>query len=404
MCFRPAATAKIKICPGCGSANPPIQKTCSKCNEDLGAEEIFNLIELPPAAGSAHPELVRKSQNAPESMGENKKPGSETDYSFSSIIGESNRMEHARKLAGRFAPSSANILLIGESGTGKELFAQAIHQQSRPSGPFMGLNCAAIPRNLLESELFGYDGGAFTGAKKSGSQGKIELAEGGTLFLDEIGDMPLETQAVLLRVLEDKQVMRVGGSRYRPIDFRLIAATNRDLKLMVDEGLFRLDLYYRLSVLSVAIPPLRQRGKDIITLAEFFLQKHSKDGNKIPEIDKDTRLRLMEYNWPGNVRQLENAMIYALHILDGTIILPEHLPVEITGNGMEQEKRPIPAQAKQENLNEVVSSKEAEEIAIQNALDKAGNNIAAAAHLLGISKSTLYRRLKSVKAQNSGQV
>ena len=173
---------------------------------------------------------------------------------------------------------------------------------------------------------------------------------------------------------------------------------------MVDEGLFRLDLYYRLSVLSVSIPPLRQRGKDIITLAEFFLQKHSKDGNKIPEIDKDTRLRLMEYNWPGNVRQLENAMIYALHILDGTIILPEHLPVEITGNGMEQEKRPIPAQAKPENLNEVVSSKEAEGIAIQNALDKAGNNIAVAAYLLGISKSTLYRRLKSIKVQSSRQV
>ena len=394
MCFRPANPVKIKVCPCCGSTNPPIQIICSQCGGDLGEEESFDFMELPPDTGRAQTKPVLRELP--------KKPletGLPSLYSFHSIIGEDSRLENARKLARRFSLSSANVLLTGESGTGKELFAQAIHNRSRPSGPFMVLNCTAIPRSLIESELFGYDGGAFTGANKSGSQGKIELAEGGTLFLDEIGDMPLETQAVLLRVLENKQVMRVGGNKYRQVDFRLIAATNKDLQLMVEEGTFRLDLYYRLSVLSVHIPPLRQRGRDIITLAEFFLRKHCHENSEIPEIDKAAQLKLMEHHWPGNVRQLENTMIYALHVCDNQVIRPEDLPDEITGNSIIQPERQSPAQVKAESLEEVVSSKEAEEIAIQNAMVRSGNNIAVAAYLLGISKSTLYRKLKSA-AQN----
>ena len=371
--------------------------------------ENVNFIELPPTVRSVHSKLTRKPQKESQKkqleiglpsyidhVEENIKTGFKTGYNFIDIIGESSQMDHARKLAQRFAASSANILFIGESGTGKELFAQAIHNQSRPSGPFMVLNCAAIPRNLIESELFGYDGGAYTGANKSGSKGKIELAEQGTLFLDEIGDMPLETQAVLLRVLENKQVMRVGGKKYRQIDFRLIAATNKDLQLMVNDGLFRLDLFYRLSVLTVHIPPLRQRERDIITLAKFFLKKYCSAVSKIPEINIETKLKLMEYNWPGNVRQLENAMIYAANVIDTDVILPEHLPIEISNYNIGQQKRYDSAL---ERLNEVVSRKEAEKIVIQNALAKADNNIALAADLLGIGKTTLYRRLKFFKAQ-----
>jgi transcriptional regulator with PAS, ATPase and Fis domain len=316
------------------------------------------------------------------------------DYDFNSIIGDSDLMVQARKLAQRFAKSSASILLLGESGTGKELFAQAIHNHSRPSKPFIVLNCAAIPENLIESELFGYDGGAFTGAKKSGSRGKIELAEGGTLFLDEIGDMPQETQAVLLRVLESKQVMRVGGQKYRPVDFRLITATNKDLKQMVKDGLFRLDLYYRFSVLTVNIPPLRQRGRDIIALAKFFLEKHSGDNTIKHEIDKVAQIKLMEYYWPGNVRQLENAMIYALHVCDNDVILPEDLPDEIVKKDIVQYPETKQPLLKMEQEFKVKSMKEVEENAIINTLFKTGNNISLSAELLGISKSTLYRKVK----------
>lgn len=364
MCFRPATTAKIKVCPSCGSANTYIDNVKDNTN--------INPLE------------------------ENIKTGLKTGYHFSSIIGESNSMAQAQKLARRFAESSANILLIGESGTGKELFAQAIHNLSRLTEPFMVLNCAAIPKNLIESELFGYDGGAFTGAKKSGSQGKIELAEGGTLFLDEIGDMPLETQAVLLRVLENKQVMRVGGLKYRPVDFRLIAATNKDLQLMVNDGLFRLDLYYRLAVLTVNIPPLRQRERDIITLAKFFLKKHCGDNRIIPKIDKDTQLKLMEFHWPGNVRQLENAMIYALHVCDNYVILPEHLPDEIVKRNIVQHAEASQSFLKLDRQHTVESIQEVEENAIKNTLSKTGNNIALTADLLGISKSTLYRKAKKL--------
>lgn len=330
------------------------------------------------------------------------KPNDTNDH-FSSIIGESGQMDHARRLAQRFAVSSANILLMGESGTGKELFAQAIHDQSRPSGPFISLNCAAIPKGLIESELFGYDGGAFTGAKKNGNQGKVELAAGGSLFLDEIGDMPLETQAVLLRVLETKQVMRVGGRRYLPVDFRLIAATNKDLQRMANDGLFRLDLYYRLSVLTLSIPPLCQRGKDIIVLAKFFLKKHCGDAGKMPELGIDTQLKLMECAWPGNVRQLENAMIYALHVLDDDTILPEHLPDEITKKnigGYAEASQPF---HKVNRQNTIESMKEAEDYAIKNALSRTNNNIALAASLLGVSKSTLYRKAKMIGIHKSGQ-
>ncbi|MGR6835994.1 sigma-54-dependent Fis family transcriptional regulator [Syntrophomonas erecta] len=197
----------------------------------------------------------------------------ETKFTFDKIIGKSPSIIESIEKTRKFASLDFNILIQGESGTGKDVYAQAVHNESRPDGPFVAVNCAAIPRTLIESELFGYEGGAFTGAERQGRPGKIELANNGTLFLDEIGDMPLELQPVLLRVLEEKQVMRVGSNRYIPVDFRLITATNKNLLELVENGDFRQDLYYRLKVLEVNIPPLRARGQDILLLAQHFVEK-----------------------------------------------------------------------------------------------------------------------------------
>jgi transcriptional regulator with PAS, ATPase and Fis domain len=205
--------------------------------------------------------------------------GAIAKFSFNDIIGQSDSIVKAKYLAHRFAASRENVFLRGESGTGKELFAQAIHNQYRPRGPFIAVNCAAMPRNLIESELFGYESGAFTGAEKNGRPGKIELANGGTLFFDEIGDMPYELQAVLLRVLQDKIVTRLGSKHYRQVDFRLITATNQNLQKKIQEKKFREDLYFRLSVLNIEIPPLRERGYDIYLLAEYFIKQCSAYGD-----------------------------------------------------------------------------------------------------------------------------
>lgn len=251
----------------------------------------------------------------------NSRSGAVARFNFEDIVGESEAIKRAKKLACRFAESRENILLLGESGTGKELFAQAIHNQYRASGPFIAVNCAAMPRNLIESELFGYESGSFTGAEKNGRPGKIELANGGTLFLDEIGDMPYELQAVLLRVLQDKMVMRIGGRHYRQVQFRLITATNRNLYQMVQERKFREDLYFRLSVLNIEIPPLRERGFDIAILADYFSKNYAQRmGWAIPQISSNAIQKILEFSWPGNVRQLENAIIYAVNLAEDKMI------------------------------------------------------------------------------------
>ena len=324
---------------------------------------------------------------------QNSKPGNMATYTFESIISQNKEFQKSMALARRFASSPENILVIGESGTGKELYAQAIHNVYRPQGPFMAVNCAAMPRELIESELFGYEGGSFTGAERNGRTGKIELAHGGTLFLDEIGDMPLELQAVLLRTLEDKQIMRVGGSRYKKVDFRLIAATNKNLYKMVKENRFRADLYYRLSVLTINIPSLRDRGADIKVLSEFFVEKYCrKNGWGIPQISLAAQKKLNEYEWPGNVRQLQNAMIYAVNTAQGGVIKPENLPSYII-----LETCPIKIEdisGSNGNLGEMLCLENLEKAAIETALAHANNYVPAAAEILGISRSTLYRKLK----------
>ena len=314
--------------------------------------------------------------------------GVAASYNFEDLIGESKEFKKAVALGKRFASSPENVLLIGESGTGKELFAQAIHNKHRPYGPFMAVNCAALPRDLIESELFGYEGGSFTGAERGGRPGKIELAHGGTLFLDEIGDMPFELQAVLLRVLEDKQVMRVGGRRYKKVDFRVIAATNKDLYQMVNENFFRGDLYFRLTVLSINLPPLRQKGNDVEILSQYFIKKYCKKMDcKVPQISPCALRKIKEYNWPGNVRQLENAVIYAVNTAQSEVIGPEDLPAIVLGGGSVK----IDAGGK---LGEVYTLEVMERVVIENAMHKSKNNITKAAELLGIGKSTLYRKLK----------
>lgn len=321
--------------------------------------------------------------------------GATANFTFADIIGDSEAINEAKEKAKRFSGSQESILLIGESGTGKEIFAQAIHNHYCPDGPFVAVNCAALPRELVESELFGYEGGSFTGADRHGRPGKIELAEGGTLFLDEIGDMPIELQAVLLRVLEDKKVMRIGGRRYKRVDFRVIAATNKNLHKLVREKIFREDLYYRLSVLSITIPPLRERGRDAEILAQYFIERYCKKvGRKVPQVSPAVLKIINEYDWPGNVRQLENAVIYAINTTRSEVIEPRDLPGEIYEACLYNSDSLIKNRKRNENLDTFLSLNELEKNAIIKALTKTGGNVPQAADLLGISRSTIYRKLK----------
>ncbi|NPV93234.1 MAG: sigma 54-interacting transcriptional regulator [Firmicutes bacterium] len=326
-----------------------------------------------------------------------KRSGAMSSYSFDDIIGEANIIKNAVTTARRFATSQENILLTGESGTGKEIFAHAIHNDYRPRGPFIAVNCAAIPRNLIESELFGYEGGSFTGAERSGRPGKIELANGGTLFLDEIGDMPFELQAVLLRVLENKRVMRIGGSRYRQVDFRLIAATNRDLYQMVKGNLFREDFYYRLTVLTINLPPLRERGNDIELLSNYFIENYCRRiGRRIPKLSPATKKIINNYQWPGNIRQLENAMIYAVNITKGDVIEPENLPSHVVLDSVPAKTNgEVTTAARTDEKSRKLSPiKDSEKSIIEATIIQSRYNVATAARTLNISKSSMYRKLK----------
>jgi DNA-binding NtrC family response regulator len=249
-------------------------------------------------------------------------------YRFDGIVGSSEGMREVLDLAGRVAASDATVLITGESGTGKELLAKGVHFNSgRKGGPFIAVNCAAIPENLIESELFGHVKGAFTGAVRD-REGKFELADGGTIFLDEIGDLRIDLQAKILRALQERTVDRVGGGKPVPVDVRVIAATNKDLERGVGEGAFREDLYYRLSVITLHIPPLRERKNDILLLAEHFLGKFKKGGTLT--IAPEALSLLLAYGWPGNVRELENVMERATVLTRGDVILPADLPEKLT--------------------------------------------------------------------------
>lgn len=288
----------------------------------------------------------------------------------------------------RVANSGSNVLLRGESGTGKELFAQLLHtQSSRRQGSFIKVNCAAVPENLLESELFGYEEGAFTGARKGGKLGKFELADKGTLFLDEIGDMEMAMQAKLLRVIQDREIERLGGSKPRKVDVRLVAATNRDLEAMIRDKQFREDLYYRLNVVTLTIPPLRERMDDLEALIETFIKKFNLQfAQSVTGITAETKNVLMKHRWPGNIRELENIIERAFNMLDGSEIQLKHLPnyLQILDG---REARPFAGGSLETILNGV------EKEALIYALDTANGNKVQAAKTLSLSRAGLYKKL-----------
>jgi len=311
------------------------------------------------------------------------------EITFEDIIGNSNSMKESIRLAMQAATTNLTILLTGETGTGKEVFARAIHNESHYNkGPFIAINCGAIPETLIESELFGYEDGAFTGAKKGGRPGKFELANNGTIFLDEIGEMPLYIQVKLLRVLQEREIVRVGGVKTIPIDVRVIAATNKDLESEIKQGQFRQDLYYRLNVINIKIPPLRERREDILPLANHFLSKAPMKCSISPPAESI----LCKYFWPGNVREHENIIQRAASFCISGIITPNNLPNEIKRKAQSSNSH-ILTTGKSFNL------KNLESLTIVEILKQSKGNCTLAAKRLGISRTTLYRKLKALGIQ-----
>lgn len=327
----------------------------------------------------------------------NRFTGAQARFRFEDIITRSLRMIEVIENARKAANSRSIILIEGESGTGKEMFAHAIHNESsRCNGPFVALNCAAIPRDLIGSEMFGYVEGAFTGARRGGSPGKFELASGGTMFLDEIGDMPLEQQAVLLRVIQEQQLARIGGNQLIPIDVRIICATNKDLWTEVQAGTFRKDLYYRLNVINIIIPPLRERSEDIALLLEYYFQK---SGNVLP-LPPEILDKMRYYTWPGNVRELQNLIEKMTHCNDPVVTIQEWMTEAFRRLSSEasliwsvdalEQARPTISQVRQ---NQKKLNMDQESTYILELLAKYQGNVSRVAREMGIARSTLYKKM-----------
>jgi len=324
--------------------------------------------------------------------------GQQARYAFTDIVGTSKKIRETIKYARTVANSTTTILITGESGTGKEVFAQAIHNaSSRSEEAFVALNCGAISPTLIESELFGYSEGAFTGAKKGGNPGKFEMADKGTLFLDEIGEMPLDMQVRLLRVLQENCINRIGSNKTVPVDVRIIAATNKNLEEEIKAGRFRLDLFYRINVIPINIPPLRERTEDLLPLLKYFIKhKAAKLDKPVPEIEIDLLDRVLAYHWPGNIRELEN-FAEKLVILGGTL----------SPDQMDREFRELPMgneEHRSDWINEKTISKgvlrtleDIEKEAIRETIEALGHNMSLTAKTLGISRNTLYQKIKTYK-------
>lgn len=307
-------------------------------------------------------------------------------HTFASILGESEAMRKLKRQAENYARLNEPVLILGQTGSGKELFAHAIHAASpRGCGPLVCINCASIPRELFESELFGHDKGAFSGARAEGKLGQIELADGGSLFLDEIGDMPVEIQAKLLRVLETRTVCRLGSVEPKPVDFRLIAATNRNLPAMLKNGSFREDLYYRVNTFVLEIPPLCERREDIRPMADYVLRRMGLDFLRFAP---ETERAMQEFSWPGNARQLRNAVVHAASMRKGNVIMPDDFPPETLPSLQQREGKP----RKNTSLPGIAASAEA--IAIRDMLLACDSNVAQTARKLEISRATLYEKMR----------
>ncbi|HEY0380356.1 MAG TPA: sigma 54-interacting transcriptional regulator [Pyrinomonadaceae bacterium] len=311
------------------------------------------------------------------------------------MIGEGQRMREVYQFIARVAPTNSTVLIQGESGTGKELISRAIHLNStRKNKPFVAVNCAALTETLLESELFGHEKGAFTGAVAQ-KKGRLEIADGGTLFLDEVGEMPLVLQVKMLRVLQEREFERVGGTRTLKVDIRLIAATNRDLEEAIRQGTFRQDLYYRLNVVSLSMPPLRERREDIPLLASYFVQKYADRCNRrVRGISSEARARLVSYDWPGNVRELENAIERAVVLGTTELILPEDLPEAVLESGAHASAAGTGGSGGVANYHEAVA--EAKKQLILRAIEQSGGSYTEAAKLMGVHPNYLHRLIRNM--------
>ncbi len=340
--------------------------------------------------------ILRRALKERKLISENKQLKSQLNqtYRFDNIIGVSGRMQEIFQKVLKVANSDATVLIRGESGTGKELIARAIHYQSRRKDKtLVEINCASIPENLLESELFGHEKGAFTGAHKM-KKGKFEIADGGTIFLDEIGELPMSLQAKLLRVLQERRFNRVGGVENIAVDVRLIAATNAALEKKMQEGQFREDLYFRLNVIPILMPPLRERLEDIGPLTDHFIEKYaSKDQRNITGIEEEARKILMAYEWPGNVRELENAIENAVVMCDGQQILPDDLPAYLNA-GKSQRSTLVDHVLEDNSLSYRDKLEACEREIIKQALVEASNNKTKAAKKLGFTLRTLRNKAK----------
>lgn len=321
---------------------------------------------------------------------EEKRLKSRAIYTFDKIIGKNKNFLNIIEYSKKIASSKSTILITGESGTGKEIFAQAIHNYSdRKENVFMAVNCGAIPEKLIESELFGYEEGAFTGAKKGGNPGKFEIANGGTIFLDEIGEMSVEMQVKLLRVIEEGIIVRIGGYKQTPINVRIIAAANKNLKKEVENRNFRRDLFYRLNVLPIHLPPLRDRKDDICLLIDYYMNRISKKLNKRKvEINDDQMDKLVRYDWPGNIRELENVIEFFINIehVDESVIDTESL--------YKERKREGSYIYYDEDFMFNMNLENLEKVHIKNVIKKFKGNVTLAAKAMGIGRNTLYRKIK----------
>jgi DNA-binding NtrC family response regulator len=376
---------------------------CDVISFPPSAEALNEIIARCASVGPATEELARGAVPAATTARRGKAPD---EAGPAGLVASSAGMLAAVKTIVRVAPTNATVLIHGESGTGKELLARLLHQRSRrASGPFIAVNCAAVPEQLLESEFFGHEVGAFTGAVAR-RVGRFERASGGTLFLDEIGDMSMATQAKMLRVLQEREIERVGGGKPIAVDVRVVAATNRDLEQDIAAGRFREDLYYRLAVVVVTLPPLRERGQDIQLLAEHCVRRAAEDHHvPIPTIAPETLALLKAHPWPGNVRQLKNTLERAVLVSDGGYILPAHLPPEVrkhpalkylhgldrrmpTDRRVRHDRRATPRSV------EVTPLEALEREHLRRALAATGGHLGRAAALLGIHRNTLRRRIR----------
>jgi DNA-binding NtrC family response regulator len=340
--------------------------------------------------------LINKVLSVQSLKAENRRLKEELDqrYQFDNLIGRSVAMREIFQTVTRVAPTRATVLLAGESGVGKDMIARAIHQHSpRKDGPFVKINCTALPENLMESELFGYEKGAFTGATSS-KPGKFEQADKGTVFLDEIGDVPANIQVKLLRVLQDRQFERLGSNLTRNVDVRVIAATNVDLRAALEEGRFREDLYYRLNVVPISVPPLRDRREDVPFLVLHFISKLGKElGSEIKEISPGAMDRLLEHNWPGNVRELENTIERSMVLASGRVLEAADVRIEnIRGT--------VASASATQMLPDGYTLDQWEQVMIREALQRAGGNKSQAARLLGLTRNALRYRLTQMGLDN----